>query len=276
MRKIAVIAAGAMGSAVAQRLVSHGAMVLTSLAGRSDATAHRAAEAGMTAADDDAIAAAEVILSIVSPAEAVALAERLAGALARAPIKPIFADCNAVNGTTVQRIAAVIAPTGAAFVDGGIIGLPPGPRADPTLYLSGEPAARLAFLGDLGLRIKVMAAPIGAASALKMSYAGINKGITLLAAAMVLGASRAGAAAALHAELAENQPQLLARLARAVPDMLPKVQRWGPEMEEIAAFLDGDPAAQGIFEGFAALCRRLADVSGDPQETAPLSSFFAL
>jgi 3-hydroxyisobutyrate dehydrogenase-like beta-hydroxyacid dehydrogenase len=36
---IAIIAAGAMGSAVAQRLVEHGVMVRTSLEGRSPASA---------------------------------------------------------------------------------------------------------------------------------------------------------------------------------------------------------------------------------------------
>jgi hypothetical protein len=51
-----------------------------------------------------------------------------------------------------------------------------------------------------------MKAPLGAASALKMSYAGINKGTTLLTAAMLLGARRAGAADALRAELSESRP----------------------------------------------------------------------
>jgi hypothetical protein len=82
-----------------------------------------------------------------------------------------------------------------------------------------------------------MKAPLGAASALKMSYAGINKGTTLLAAAMLLGATRAGAADALRAELSERRPELLDRYARSIPDMYLKAYRWAPEMEEIAEFL---------------------------------------
>jgi 3-hydroxyisobutyrate dehydrogenase-like beta-hydroxyacid dehydrogenase len=89
---IAVLAPGAMGSAVARRLSDHGARVLTSLAGRSPATAERAAAAGMIAASDAEIAAADIILSIVPPGEAVALAERLAGAIAAAAKKPVFVD----------------------------------------------------------------------------------------------------------------------------------------------------------------------------------------
>ena len=101
-------------------------------------------------------------------------------------------------------------------------------------------------------------APLGAASALKMPYAGINKGTTLLAAAMLLGATRAGAADALRSELSESRPELLDRYARSIPDMYPKAYRWASEMEEIAEFLGDDPAARLIFQGMAALCRRLA------------------
>jgi L-threonate 2-dehydrogenase len=121
-----------------------------------------------------------------------------------------------------------------------------------------------------------MNAPLGAASALKMSYAGINKGTTLLAAAMLLGATRAGAADALRAELSESRPELLDRYARSIPDMYPKAYRWAPEMEEIAEFLGDDPAARLIFQGMAALCRRLAaDQSGEQAEIRSLDVFIA-
>ena len=42
MAKVAIIAPGAMGSAVGRRLSEHGARVLTSLTGRSIATIRRA------------------------------------------------------------------------------------------------------------------------------------------------------------------------------------------------------------------------------------------
>jgi putative dehydrogenase len=274
--KVAIIAPGAMGSAVGRRLSEHGVRVLTSLTGRSTATIRRAKAAGMAVVDDDAIAQADVILSILSPADALALAERFAAPLSRAPRKAIFADCNAVNVETVRRIAAVIAPTGAAFVDGGIIGSPPGLTGGPTFYFSGQAAPALAGLGDLGLNVRIMKAPVGAASALKMSYAGINKGTLLLVAAMLLGATRAGAADALRAELSESQPELLDRIARSIPDMYPKAYRWGPEMEEIAEFLGEDPAARHIYQGMAALCRRLAaDQTGDRAEIRSLEAFIA-
>jgi putative dehydrogenase len=86
---IAVIAPGAMGSGVARRLADHGASVPTLLEGRSAATVARARAAGMQAADEATIAAADIILSIVPPGEAKALAERLAPALRAVASKPV-------------------------------------------------------------------------------------------------------------------------------------------------------------------------------------------
>jgi putative dehydrogenase len=275
---IAVIAPGAMGGGVARRLTEHGATVPTLLDGRSAASRARAQAAGMIAADEAAIARADIILSIVPPGEAVALAERLAPALRAATRKPVYVDCNAVNVDTVKAIAAIVAPTGSGFVDGGIIGAPPVPGTPgPVLYLAGPAAREIGVLGDLGLRIRVLDGPVGAASALKMAYAGITKGLTGLAAAMILAASRDGAAPAMHAELAESQPQLLARFGKGLPDMYAKAYRWVAEMREIAGFLGPDDPARLIYEGMAGLYERLAaDVAGERQDIAALDAFLAI
>src|SRR6202167_6724600 len=126
---VAVIAAGMMGAAVGRRLADHGIRVLTSLAGRGGSTADRAREAHMVAANDSEIAAADFLLSIVPPGDALSLAERFAPALKASNAKPIYVDCNAINPATVCRVAAVIAPTGCSFVDCGIIGPPPRRRS---------------------------------------------------------------------------------------------------------------------------------------------------
>jgi 3-hydroxyisobutyrate dehydrogenase-like beta-hydroxyacid dehydrogenase len=272
---IAIVAPGAMGSAVAARLAEHGAKVLTSLEGRSDATKQRAAAAGMVAGTDAEIANADIILSIVPPAEALALAEHLATLITRNARKPIFVDCNAVNVETVRKVEDVVLSSGARFVDAAIIGLPPKPGTKgPALYLSGDDARDLAALGPLGLDVRIISGPVGAASALKMSYAGINKGLTGVGAAMVLAATRAGAADALRDELALSSPAVQARLANSLPDMLPKAYRWVAEMREIAGFLGPDHPAALIYEGFARLFEHIAtDVQGAGTDAAKLVAF---
>jgi L-threonate 2-dehydrogenase len=86
---------------------------------------------------------------------------------------------------------------------------------------------------------------------LKMSYAGITKGITALGSAMMLGAARFGCAEALIAELSASQPQLFNYLSNSIPRMYDKAYRWIAEMEEIADFHgEGRPAAD-IYQAIA-------------------------
>jgi putative dehydrogenase len=272
---IAVIAPGSMGAGVGGRLAGNGADVVTSLAGRGGASAARAADAGMRAVDDAMLADTQFILSIVPPGSALALAERLAPVLQAAREKPVYVDCNAVSPATAARIAAVIEPTGAAFVDGGIIGGPPKPGSTGTrIYISGAAAPQAMRLADHGLEMRLLGGAIGEASALKMSYAGITKGFTALGAAMMLAATRGGSAAALHAELADSQKALFAWLTRQVPGMYPKAYRWVAEMEEIGDFAGEDPAAGALFQAAARFYERIAaDVAADGTEIAALTAF---
>ncbi|RAI45296.1 NAD(P)-dependent oxidoreductase [Rhodoplanes roseus] len=261
---IAILAPGEMGAAVGARLAAGGAHVTTSLAGRSEASAERARQAGLAIAETDAalVAGADLVLSIVPPGEAVGVAKRLRPELARLPTKPVYVDFNAVAPDTVRHIAAALADTRCPFVDGGIIGPPPSAAGRTVFYVSGEAARRTADMRDHGLDIRVLEGPVGAASALKMSYAGVTKGLTAIGAAMMLGATRAGCAGDLAAELAESQPQLLKWLSRQVPAMFPKAYRFVAEMEEIADFLHTDRPACDLYHAVALLYARLASAEG--------------
>jgi L-threonate 2-dehydrogenase len=274
---VAVVAPGSMGAAVGGRLAANGVEVLTALEGRGEASRERARAAGMKAAADAELAEADFVLSIVPPAVAPAFAERMALALRNARRKAVFVDCNAVSPETVRRIADTIQASGAPCVDAGIIGLPPRAGASgPNFYASGPHAGRFKSLAGQGLEIRVLEAPIGAASALKMSYAGITKGSIAVAATMLLAATRSGVADALRAELSESQLPLLNSLGRTVPGMFPKAYRWIAEMQEIAAFAGEDAAAAEIFRGASALYDRISrDVAGEGVEAKLLERFLS-
>ncbi|MGE5721200.1 MAG: DUF1932 domain-containing protein [Sphingomonadales bacterium] len=274
---IALLSPGAMGSAIAARLTGHGARVLTSLAGRSPASAERAKAAGMHDASDAELARADIILSVVPPGDAEALAERLLPHLVAAENRPLYIDANALSPETKRSMAGRLESSGVAMVDGSIIGPPPRGQAGYTiLYLAGPSASRGSVLGSLGLKVRVLDGPVGAASALKMCFAGINKGLVGLGSAMLLAAERAGAGDALALQMHEIMPDLVDRFRRQVPDMYAKAYRWIAEMREISAFLQQDPAAAMIFEGMAQLYERLAaDIAGPQQEQAMLDRAIA-
>lgn len=265
---IAVIAPGEMGAAIGQRLRERGARVITSLAGRSPASAARAERAGLVAAaSDDEIVAADIILSVVPPKDAVGLAVRLKPAIVRAAKKPIYVDCNAVAPSTAEEIGAILDGSGAAYVDGGIIGAPPTPTTPGArLYVSGARAGDVLRLGAYGLEVRLLDGPVGAASALKMSYAGITKGFTALGTAMMLAASRGGSADALKVELAESRPDLLRYLANQVPSMYSKAYRWVVELDEIAAFVGEEFPERDMLQAAARLYERMAEDFEDRKE----------
>jgi putative dehydrogenase len=266
---VAVMAQGTMGAGVGKRLNERGATVRTLLSGRSEASANRAKAAGMQAAADERelLAGADYFLSILPPDQAEALANRLAPALQSLPVKPVYVDCNAVSPQTAERIGAIVEPTGAAFVDGGIIGGPPREgHGGPAIYASGPDAERTKALKDWGLDWRIIDGPIGAASGLKMSYAGITKGTTAIAAAMLLGAARFGCAEALIAELSSSQPEMLKRMRGGIPGMYDKAYRWVGEMEEISDFLEANAPSSDMYRGIARLYEFLAAAEA---ETTP-------
>jgi len=266
---VALIGAGEMGSAVGRRLRERGARVLTELNGRSEQSARRVADAKLEVINDDQqlVEEADFILSIVPPGVAGAVAERFQAPLSASARKPLFIECNAIAPNTVRRIEATLQSTGSGFVDAGIIGGPPpanDPMKGPRFYASGPDAQVFASLVQFGLDIVVLEAPVGAASALKLSYAGLTKGFTALGAAMVAAAAREHLTEVLRMELARSQPDMLARLERFLPAMFPKAYRWVAEMEEIAEYAGHEGSEAIIYQGAARLYERIAaEFEGD-------------
>ncbi len=249
--RVGLIGTGEMGSAVGARLRANGVEVVTSLAGRSPASADRIARAGVAVVgDDDAVVRGSTfVLSIVPPGEAIAVAERYAPVLARMNGRTIYVECNAIAPETMATIANVV--YGAPCIDVGIVGGPPSDGYTPRFYASGPDAGALLALEDVGLSIRLLDGDVGVASAFKMCYAGITKGFTAVGNAMHDAAATYGLTDELALELAESQPALKAWLDRQLPKMPPKAYRWVAEMREIGR-ATGDAEAGAIYAAIAA------------------------
>ncbi len=289
MTAIAVIGMGQMGAGIARRLADRGAAVLTPLDGRSQASRARAVAAGARAqAATDLAGRAAIVLSVVPPAVAAAVAEGMLPHLQAVAAPPLYLDCNAIAPGTLAGIAARFDDLGLPFGDAAIIGGPPRPGglgagqavhedAGPRIYMSGPAAEAAACLRAHGLDARLLSAVPGDASALKMSYAGITKGLQALGAAMALGAARNGAAEALVAELRHSQPMLHDWLAQQLPRMYAKAWRWDGEMREIATFLEPEPGAVAMLAGAADLYAAIAAAheAGPDSETIAILDRFA-
>ena len=237
MNTVGILSPGDMGHTVGQRLREHGLRVIAHLADRSERTGQLAAKAGIEEVSSyEALAKeAEIVLSILVPAQAADAAQMVASALKKTGAELLFADCNAIAPQTTRSIGKVVEEAGGHFVDASIIGPPPRRAGTTRFYASGAQAEQLARLNEYGLDVPVVSERVGDASAVKMCYAGLTKGLTALCTELVVAAEALGVRDALFDEYRTSQAAMLQRMEGGLPGMPPKSRRWVGEMEEIAA-----------------------------------------
>jgi len=259
-KTIGILSPGVMGHAVGRVLGEHGLHVVTCLAGRSAITHDRAAKAGMVGlADIDAVvAASDMILAILPPADAVPVARAVAAAMAATRFTPVYADCNAVAPATAREIARIMGDVKAPFIDAGIIGGPPEDGYAPRIYCSGPETGPLMALDGMGLTMKDAGGEIGAASGIKMCYAALTKGTMTLHTAVLVAAERLGLRHVLWQELEASQEKAAAAMSKTVPFLPADSARWVGEMEEIAKTFGEAGLPSGFHKAAADVFRLLA------------------
>lgn len=242
MTTIGVLSPGAMGAALGRAWQRGGAQVVTTVAGRSARTHQLAAGLDWLDSFDAVVAAADVIASVVPPAQVLANAEQIAESARRQGVSPVVADLNAVSLPTFERVARVLAEAGCQVVDGSISGNPPRPvsisvpaHEDTRVYLSGAAAQLLAAFDGPGLRSIVVGPDPGQASAIKMCTAAVYKGLTALMIQSLRTADSHGVTEFVAADWADMLGGLGADGPHRIAVAVSKSDRFPDEMREIAA-----------------------------------------
>jgi 3-hydroxyisobutyrate dehydrogenase-like beta-hydroxyacid dehydrogenase len=228
--------------------------VVTSVAGRSRRTEQLARDAGLELLSSLAAvaAAADVVLSIVPPDQAEAVASELRGAR-------LVADLNAVSPATAGRISVE--------VDGSISGPPPVEAGTTRIYLSGPRAAEVAALPFDGVDVIVVGDEVGLASAVKMSTASVYKGSVALLAQALRAAEHYGVLAHVLGDLDQLAAGVGGRVARAAA----KADRYVGEMHEISAAQAAAGLDPALFEAMAKVYAEIASTplgQAAPEEAA--------
>jgi hypothetical protein len=149
-----------------------------------------------------------------------------------------YVDANAISPATAREIGGL---------DGGIIGPPPREGSTTRLYLSGPGAQNVADLfAGTTVDARVLGEKIGAASALKMTFAAWSKGSSALLLAIREVARTEGVEDALLDTWRAWIPELFEEWEHASSAAGRKGWRWVGEMEEIADTF----AAAGQPDGF--------------------------
>lgn len=268
-QRVGILSIGEMGYHWARLLVEHGVEVLTCTSGRSEVTRKRAENAGARQVSlRRLVSEADLVVSIVVPSAAKRVASQVGKALVKAGRKDcLYLDANAISPMTASAVGELLAPAQAGFVDGCIIGSAT-KLSKASVYVSGARAEELLALRDSGLSVEVLGPKAGQASAFKIVYAGLTKGLQGLLTELLLGARKFDLLHEILRRYEQSFPGLVNAVGRSIASLPLHAGRRAEEMRELRATFRNHglksviaPATQKILEQIAALdC-------GKPSET---------
>lgn len=274
-QKIGIMSIGEMGFHWAKLLKSHGVEVFTYDKDRGEVSRKRAENAGVTsvASMNALVNQVELIVSIVVPFAAKRVAAKVAKAAAKVGRKDLlYLDANAISPMTADAIASVLTPAGVNFIDGCIIGSASRVGKGTIIYVSGPDAARMEALEAFNIPIKILGSITNQASAFKVVYAGLTKGLQGLFCELLMGARKYGLLNEIRAQYEESFPGLLDKVAGSIVGLRIHAERRAEEMDELKRTFNVQglnsymaPAAQKVLQAIAALNVGQASDSGARQ-----------
>jgi 3-hydroxyisobutyrate dehydrogenase-like beta-hydroxyacid dehydrogenase len=222
-------------------------------AGRSEASAERAQAASLRDVGSiDAMAATCDTIVSICPPEA---ASTVAAEVAAAGFTGRYVDANAIAPDSARAVGGHFDH----FVDGCLIGSPPAEPGRIRLYLSGDEAAEAAQLwAGTAIEVRVIDGGPGAASALKMAFAGWTKGSSALLLAVRAYAAAAGVEDDLVREWETSIPHLPDRSSDTATNTAPKAWRFVGEMREIATAMEAAGVPGDFHRGAARIYEAMA------------------
>lgn len=265
---VAILFAGDMGAALGARMVEDGHRVLTVVAGRGPDTRQRAQEAGVTVVPTlgDAVRDADVVVSLVPPAAAGALADDYLALAGARRAGQVFADANSISPELAAELAARVEAAGVPFADVAIHGQARQLREAASFFVSGAGADRVAAMLGEGLFVQRLGPVAGRASAMKMLAGGLAKGMVALFLELGVTASRMGILEPMMATYGRHYPEVMQAMER----MVPTYPRHAPRRVDEMRFLEATMHAIGVEPRVVAGVRAtIAGVAESPIGAAP-------
>ena len=268
-QRVGILSIGEMGYHWARLLIEHGVEVLTCSSGRSEVTRKRAENAGARSVSlRRLVSEADLVAAIVVPSAARRVASQVGRALAKVGRNDcLYLDANAISPMTAAAVGEILSPAQAGFVDGCIIGSAT-KLSKAVVYVSGARAEEFCALRDSGFSVEVLGPKAGQASAFKIVYAGLTKGLQGLLTELLLGARKFDLLQEIMRRYEQSFPGLVGAAGRSIASLPVHAGRRAEEMRELRATFRHHglkaviaPATQKMLEQIAALdC-------GKPSET---------
>jgi 3-hydroxyisobutyrate dehydrogenase-like beta-hydroxyacid dehydrogenase len=252
--RVALLGLGEAGAVLAADFVAAGLVTV----GWDPSPAREVAGVVVAGSAAAAVADADVVLSVNSQRSAVGAAQSVVSVLSA---RHLFADLNTTSPAVKREIAAVVAPTGAAFADVALLAPVPGRGVRTPSLVSGPGAARFASIfSALGMPVTQLDGDPGDAAARKLLRSVFMKGLAAAIVESLAAAEAAGCRAWLWNEIAETLEHAdRALLDRLVAGSTAHARRRTDEMEAAAEFLVELGQQPHVALAAAAVLRELAE-----------------
>lgn len=245
---IALLFPGDMGTQIAKELIKNNFKVITAGEGRSSETLQNILSVGIedlgslqNVADN-----ADIIISLSSPQGSLRIAKLLIVCLKNTKNRPPFIDLNSNTPAVASAIEKLFSQINIRFVNGAIMGPSKDVPCNATIVVSGkyrnlfiEPFSEIFKIKDAGKKTE-------AASAYKLLFSMVNKGINALFFETMTAAAHFGILDELNESLQEFLPGTYQDLLKTTPTYPQHIFRRIEEMRGISEMLKSENLPNGI------------------------------
>lgn len=233
---IGLLFPGDMGLAVAELLLKNNFRVITTTRGRSQKTIDNIKDTAIQdfASLHDVVEASDIILSINSPNKSFEIAEEICNCISDRSKKKIFIDLNSNTPESAIKIDQLFTLKNAIYVNGAVLGASKDMDKDSVIVLSGRERKQIIKFFDGIFNTKDAGEKIESASAYKLLFSLVNKGINAVFFEAMASASHYGIVDELITSLQLYLPGTFEDLEKTTPTYISHIERRIHEMQGLS------------------------------------------
>ncbi|WP_312391159.1 DUF1932 domain-containing protein [Chryseobacterium sp.] len=245
---IGLLFPGDMGSAVADVLIKNNFEVITAGEGRSAKTLENIKKSQIKDAGalQNVVEQSDIILSVNSPKSSVEIAEQISHYMLDSERNQIFVDLNSNTPESAKKIEELITLKNGIFINGAIMGVAKSVENDAVIVISGKERVLLKDLFNGLFKLKDAGEKIESASAYKLLFSMVNKGINAVFFEAMMGASRYGIVDEMIESLKDFLPGTYNDLQKTTPTYPDHILRRIDEMQGLSEMQQFDGLSNNI------------------------------
>lgn len=250
---IAIISLGDMGTQISRVLIENKFRVITAGEGRSEKTLENIHNTGVenTGSLKDTVEKAEVIISLTSPERSLRLAENTAMCLKDSENRPLYIDLNSNTSAVALSIEKLLTQIHIPFLNGAVMGTSKDIPYTAELVISGVNRNKFFDLFGNLFKIKDAGEKTEAASAYKLLFSLVNKGMNALFFETMTAAAHFGILDELNKSLEDFLPGTYQDLLKTTPIYPQHIFRRIDEMKGLSEMLKNENLPNVIASGTA-------------------------